>query len=169
MTVKLNQSNFVKVFFNKKNRKMKIRKAQLPDLEPLSILFDDYRVFYKKPSDIESGKSFLKERIENDESVIYIAFDEKNNALGFVQLYPLFSSTRMKRLWLLNDLFVASKHRGQGVSIALIERAKEHCIQTASCGMYLETAHDNVIGNALYPRTGFELDKDHNYYSWSVQ
>ena len=88
--------------------------------------------------------------------------------MGFVQLYPIFSSTRMKRLWLLNDLFVQPEYRGKGISIALINEAKNLCRRTGSCGMILETAKDNSIGNNLYIRTGFLPDRDHNYYEWEI-
>lgn len=143
----------------------KIEIATIHHLERLSALFDQYRVFYKKDSDKVAAKNFLRERIEKKESVIFVSSDE-NGMTGFTQLYPLFSSTRMKRLWLLNDLFVDEKFRGQGISIALIERAKEHCKATGGCGLVLETAKNNLIGNSLYPSTGFALDEDHNYYSW---
>jgi GNAT superfamily N-acetyltransferase len=146
----------------------KIEKATLDHIEQLAVLFDQYRVFYKKESDVASAKNFLRDRMEKNESVIFVSFDAKNSMTGFTQLYPLFSSTRMKRLWLLNDLFVDSNYRGKGFSIALIDRAKELCKQTGACGLLLETAKTNDIGNNLYPKTGFVLDEDHNYYSWDV-
>ena len=144
-----------------------IRKASLNDIGQLSRLFDAYRVFYKKDADVAGAKKFLSERIRNNESEIFVA-EIDNSLVGFVQLYPLFSSTRMKRLWLLNDLFVDAKHRGKNISVLLMEKAKEFAIQTNSCGLILETAKPNDIGNSLYPRTGFALDNDHNYYSWDV-
>ena len=147
---------------------MTIREATIQDIPQLAGLFDAYRIFYKNKSDILSAISFLSERINNNESVIYISEDEGNNLTGFVQLYPLFSSTRMKKLWLLNDLFVSPELRGKGISVALIEHAKDLCRTSGSCGMILETAKSNLIGNNLYPKTGFELENDHNYYSWDV-
>ncbi|MEP1151343.1 MAG: GNAT family N-acetyltransferase [Balneola sp.] len=148
---------------------MKIEQVTLSDLEELAALFDGYRVFYEKESDMKSCKAFLKERIENNESVIYISRDEEGEASGFIQLYPVFSSTRLKRFWLLNDLYVDLNFRGQRISKALIERAKELCRETGACGMMLETAKDNNVGNQLYPATGWTLDEDHNFYTWDVK
>lgn len=145
-----------------------IRRAILSDVNGLSVLFDAYRMFYEKGSDIDGAKQFLQQRIINDESVIYIYINNENTIAGFVQLYPLFSSTRMKKLWLLNDLFVLPEYRGQGISVALIEEAKQLCLQTNACGLNLETAKTNIIGNKLYPKTGFILDEAHNYYCWDV-
>jgi GNAT superfamily N-acetyltransferase len=148
-------------------QKMEVRKATIDDLPALAELFNGYRIFYKKQSDIEGAKQFLKDRITNKESEIFVSFSG-SAMTGFTQLYPLFSSTRMKRLWLLNDLFVLEKFRGQGFSMALIEQAKELCRQTGACGFMLETAKTNDIGNQLYPKMGLELDKEHNVYSWDV-
>lgn len=86
--------------------------------------------------------------------------------VGFVQLYPIFSSTKMQKLWLLNDLFVAQPHRGKGISKQLIDISKELCENTNACGLVLETAKINDIGNQLYPKMGFLLDNAHNYYTW---
>ena len=145
---------------------MKIRKASIDDIPELATLFDAYRVFYEKTSDVEQAIIFLSERIQKNESVIFVAENEEKQLTGFVQLYPLFSSTRMKRFWLLNDLFVAPEQRSKGISVALIDAAKELCQTTESCGMMLETAKSNVIGNNLYPKTGFVLDTAHHYYTW---
>ncbi len=145
-----------------------IRKATLEDLDVLSVLFDGYRVFYKQATNLDAAKNFLKVRIEKNESVIFVSVTDTQQLTGFVQLYPIFSSTRMKRLWLLNDLFVDPNFRGQGISKILIENSQRLCLETDACGLLLETAKSNDIGNKLYPSTGFELDNDHNYYCWDV-
>jgi len=122
--------------------------------------------FTKKKSDLASSKKFLLERIQNKESEIFVAENNKNTLVGFVQLYPIFSSTKMKKLWLLNDVFVSENSRGQGISVLLINEAKKLCKETNACGLVLETAKSNDIGNKLYPKTEFSLDIDHNYYFW---
>lgn len=145
-----------------------IIEAAHEDLDSLSELFDQYRIFYNQPSDIEGARRFLSDRIKNHESKIYIAI-HSDRIIAFVQLYPMFSSTKMKRMWLLNDLYVHPDYRGQGISKSLIERCKEFCETNFACGLLLETAKSNNIGNCLYPKTGFTLDEDHNYYSWNNQ
>jgi len=90
------------------------RKAQLADVQQLAELFDQYRIFYHKDSDIPAAEKFLTERIENNDSEIFVAENE-GKLVGFVQLYPLFSSTRMKRYWLLNDLYVNENYRGKRI------------------------------------------------------
>lgn len=144
---------------------MKIVKATLEHLDQLVSLFDAYRVWYRMDSDKETAHSFLGNRIKNDDSQIFLAMTDDGKAVGFTQLYPLFSSTRMKPMWLLNDLFVAPEYRGKGISKKLIDRAKDLARTTNAAGVSLETEKNNHIGNQLYPKTGFELD-DHNFYFW---
>lgn len=148
---------------------MNYRKAIYKDIDDVAVLFDKYRVFYRKETDIEGGKNFLAERITKNDSEIFVAEDGKHKLVGFVQLYPLFSSTRMKKLWLLNDLFVDPEYRSQGVSVGLINKAKALVEKSKAAGMFLETEKSNLIGNSLYPKTGFELNKDANFYEWSVK
>ncbi|RKT01443.1 GNAT family N-acetyltransferase [Chryseobacterium defluvii] len=142
------------------------RKATAQDLPQLAELFDQYRIFYHKESDIPAAENFLKERIEKQDSEIFVA-EKDNELVGFVQLYPIFSSTRMKRYWLLNDLYVNENHRGKGYSKELIEESKELCQSTNACGVLLETGKSNDIGNQLYPACGFELYDSVNFYEWT--
>jgi ribosomal protein S18 acetylase RimI-like enzyme len=143
---------------------MEIFEATQFDLKQLSILFDAYRVFYGKESDINAAKIFISERLNKADSVIYIASEEER-LVGFVQLYPLFSSVQMKRLWLLNDLFIKEEHRRKGVAVKLMDKAKDLCRQTDSAGLLLETGKDNDAGNALYQKEGFQLAST-NFYYW---
>ena len=145
-----------------------IAPANLESLPQLVKLFEAYRMFYKKEPNPKASLKFLSERIKNKESVIFIALNAEGNLVGFVQLYPLFSSTQLKRFWLLNDLFVDPNFRGKGFADALITSAKKHCRATNASGMMLETAKTNTVGNKLYHRTGFVLDQAHNFFYWDV-
>jgi len=142
-----------------------IRRATVADLTGLSGLFDLYRIYYKKESDLQAGQLFLKERLEKKESIIFVASDG-NKLIGFTQLYPLFSSTRMKRFWLLNDLYVIQEFRGKGASKQLLDAAKDLARETGAAGLLLETEKTNTIGNRLYPTAGFELYDENNFYWW---
>ena len=145
---------------------MKIRLATTKDLDQFVTLFEEYRAFYHKNPDAVAAKVFLQSRMENKESVAYVCELEDQTLAGFIQLYPYFSSTNLKRLWMLNDLFVNPAHRGKGISIQVIEKAQQLAIETNAYALMLETGKDNDIGNKLYPKTGFNLyDKD-NFYEW---
>ena len=122
-------------------------------------------MFYGKRSDLKVAKEFLRSRIENKDSKIFVC-DLNNELSGFVQLYPIFSSTRVSKYWLLNDLFVHINKRGEGYSKLLIEKSKELVIESEACGMMLETEKSNEIGNILYPSTGFKKNELCNFYEW---
>lgn len=141
---------------------MTIVQAQLKHLNDLAPLFDGYRVFYKQDSDIESAKAFLKERITQSDSIIYIAYlDEK--AVGFTQLYPLFSSVSMETMYLLNDLFVDQTIRSRGIGQVLIQTAKDFCIKNNYKGLAIQTEFDNRA-QELYQRVGFVKDTDLHFF-----
>ena len=136
-----------------------IRKAVLQDLEELTILFDAYRIFYKQHSDKEAAREFLKERLLRNESVIYVAYNE-NNAIGFTQLYPIFSSVSLKNAWLLNDLYVLPSARRSGVAEALLNVARKHGTDTGAKWLLLETAADNLPAQSLYEKNGWVKAED---------
>lgn len=144
---------------------MKIKKAGIEDLKTVSMLFDQYRQFYEQQPDPEKAEEFLSERILKNESVIFIAMDEKTESgTGFVQLYPSFSSVSMKRLWILNDLFVCKEFRRTGTAEALIKETRKFAEQTDAKGLVLETHSENIQAQKLYDKTGFKKDKEHYYY-----
>ncbi|NWQ43193.1 GNAT family N-acetyltransferase [Bacillus sp. EB106-08-02-XG196] len=142
---------------------MSIRKATINELDSLTELFDSYRVFYKQDSDIEAAKSFLKERLLNEDSVVFIAYDE-SNPIGFVQLYPTFSSVSMKRSWVLNDLYVNASARKKGFGEKLIQKAIEFAEETGAKGLALETGQDNIAAQRLYEKIGFKKESNYFYY-----
>ena len=136
---------------------MTIITATLDHLEIIAPLFDAYRVFYEQESDPGAATEFLRERFLLCESVIYIAL-EGQTLLGFTQLYPSFSSVSLKRLWILNDLFVISEARGLRVGEALIGAAVRLARASGAVGVQLETAHTNTSGQKLYERLGFQRE-----------
>lgn len=142
------------------------RKAEIQDVKQLAELFDQYRIFYHKDSDIPEAEKFLTERLQSKDSEIFVA-ENDGKLVGFVQLYPLFSSTRMKRYWLLNDLYVNENFRGKGFSKQLIFEAQEMAKTSNACGILLETGKSNDIGNQLYPSCGFEIYDEVNFYEWT--
>ncbi|WML26695.1 GNAT family N-acetyltransferase [Neobacillus sp. OS1-33] len=142
---------------------MIIKKATFSDLDSLTELFDLYRVFYEQTSNQEEAREFLKARIMNDESVVFMAFDG-NDPVGFVQLYPSFSSVSMMRSWVLNDLYVKEQFRGRGAGEKLIHKAIEFAKATGAKGVLLETGVDNHNAQRLYEKIGFEKETNYFYY-----
>ena len=144
---------------------MELFEATVFDLPQLSDLFNQYRMFYKQPSDIEGSRKFLSDRLLQKDAIIYIVTEE-NSLTGFVQLYPLFSSVKMKKCWLLNDLFVIPDARNKGIARLLIDRCKLLAKESDASGIMLETGKNNIEGNKLYPSEGFLLMGSTEFYIW---
>ena len=140
---------------------MRAGRHELDDLVPL---FDGYRQFYGQRSDLPAARGFLRDRIERDESVIYLAYVDGGQAAGFTQLYPSFSSVSLKPLWILNDLFVRSDVRRGGVGRALLERARRHALETGAKGLVLNTGVTNKAAQTLYESCGWLRDEEFLQY-----
>jgi ribosomal protein S18 acetylase RimI-like enzyme len=146
-----------------------IRKASVEDLDQLTPLFDKYLIFYKKKSNFEKHKSFLKERIEKNEAVIFIAFDEKTEkAIGFALIYPTFSSILLSKILILNDLYVDSTIRKNGVGEKLILETVVLAKELNANLLRLRTAKNNVIAQGLYHKMGFVRDEFLHSYDLTV-
>ena len=141
---------------------MIIRRAKRKDIASLSVLFDKYRIFYKQRSDVENARTFLKKRMKRKESVIFVA-EERDELIGFTQLFPIFSSVSMKRTWLLNDLYVNEKSRGIGAATKLLDAAKDFGAETKSKWLILQTAADNFAAQKLYEKNGWVKETDFFY------
>ncbi|AHF14436.1 GNAT family N-acetyltransferase [Niabella soli] len=138
---------------------MNIKRIQPAEATQVAPLFDEYRVFYKQPSDPALAEQFIETRLRNNESVIFGAFiesDGKQKAIGFTQLYPTYSSMRATKNWILNDLFVDPAYRKNGAGAALIRCAMNFAREDGAAFVQLETAFDNFTAQRLYEQTGFE-------------
>jgi ribosomal protein S18 acetylase RimI-like enzyme len=134
-----------------------ISRAGPADLDSLAGLFDAYRQFYGQPSDLARARQWLRERLRFGESVVLVA--RRDGALaGFVQLYPMFSSVRTAKTWVLNDLYVDAGARRQGVARTLLDAAAAFARADGAAGIALETAHDNAAARALYRAAGWRED-----------
>ena len=149
--------------YNKKVTLYEYSKATVNELDCLTELFDLYRLFYGQESNLEDAREFLKERLVNEVSVVFIAFDE-NNPIGFVELYPSFSSVSMKRSWVLNDLYVIENARKKRFAEKLINKAINFAEETGAKGVLLETAKENVTAQSLYEKVGFIKESTYFYY-----
>lgn len=140
-----------------------IERAGPADLADLASLFEGYRAFYRMEPDPAAARAFLAERLEAGDSVVLLARRD-GDAVGFVQLYPIFSSVRMRRMWILNDLFVDPAARGEGVGRRLMERARAHAEATGAAGLALETEKTNETAAALYRSLGWRREEAFDRY-----
>jgi len=148
---------------------MHIVRATQEHLDILVNLFDQYRLFYRRQSDLVGATRFLGERIERGDSTIFLALSTQKEAMGFTQLYPSFSSVSMQRLWILNDLYVSDDHRRKGVAKALMDQAKKLAVETKAKGIILETEVANTSARPLYESLGYRRDENYLHYALTLE
>ncbi len=142
---------------------MEIRNFTEQELKDTSYLLNEYRKFYEQPSDMKAATEFLKERLNNKDSIIYIAIIE-NETVGFVQLYPTFSTVGLKIAYILNDLYVKPSVRQKGVAKALINRCYDYCEENNARYITLETSVTNKKAQKLYEAMDMHIEEDVYHY-----
>ena len=136
-----------------------VRRATLADLNLIAPLFDAYRQFYQQAPDLALAREFLRERLERDESVIFLAVRPDGSAAGFTQLFPSFSSAKAARILILNDLFVDPSARRSGVGQLLLGAAAAFGRSEGAARLTLSTAHTNTNAQSLYEAQGWRRDE----------
>ncbi|KQP21792.1 GNAT family N-acetyltransferase [Pseudorhodoferax sp. Leaf267] len=147
---------------------MHTRLATAADLDTVAALFDAYRQFYAQPADLGLATRFMRKRIENNESVVLLAFDDARHAIGFCQLYPSFCSIEAKPIYTLYDLFVAPAARRSGAGRQLLQAAQSLAASRGKARLDLTTAKTNKPAQAAYASLGWVRDEVFFAYSKSI-
>lgn len=146
-----------------KGARINVRQAVLTDVSPLAPLFDAYRQFHGRESDEYQAHEFLLARFNHGESVVLVAEGE-SGLLGFVQLYPSFSSISLARTLVLNDVYVVPSARRQGVAGALLRAATTYARRVRASRITLSTLIDNVAAQRLYREHGWLPDEQYKVF-----
>ena len=136
-----------------------VRRAGETDIPAVAALFDAYRQFYEMPADLAAAQSYVRERIQAAESVVFVAEDGAGALVGFCQLYPTFCSVFMARIYVLYDLFVAPEARKTGAARALLGAAEDFAAEMGARRLELRTARTNLPAQALYESSGWTRDE----------
>lgn len=146
---------------------LQIVRAGLSDIKVLTPLFEKWREFYKEAANAGEAASFLSARLRNRECVIFLARNHENPALGYVLIYPTFSSLQMSRIIVLNDMFVLEKARRCGIGRALLDAARIYAQSIGATRIDVSLKRDNAPGLSLYTSLGYRVD-DFNYLSLPI-
>ena len=142
---------------------MIVRRATVEDLKPLAILFDEYRQFYGASSDLQRSFQFLKQRFENEESVIFIHVKD-DVFTGFILLYLGFCSVACSTYYILDDVYVTPTYRRQGSAKQLIDTAILFAQHQNAQRISLQTQKNNYQSHELYEQMGFVKDNEFQTY-----
>ena len=149
--------------------KIKIIKAEQKHIKEVGILFDLYRQFYKYESNLIESTNYIKDRINNNESTIFIAISDADEAIGFVQLYETFGSLDLGKIIILYDLYVKEDHRKNNIGRQLMIKSHEYAKKINAKRIQLSTATDNFIGQSLYESLGYVKDIDFYTYDFEIK
>ena len=134
-----------------------VRQAVASDLEALAIVFDQYRQFQGQAGNLAAARSFLAERFDHGESIVFIAIAE-GAAVGFAQLYPSYSSVSLSRVFILNDLFVVEAVRGQRIASRLLSAVESYAWLFGATRVTLNVVRTNVSAQRIYTARGWRQD-----------
>ena len=143
-----------------------IEEANEDHISLVAILFDLYRQFYDCEPNLKLATDYIKDRLVNKESTIFVAMDN-SEALGFVQLYPSFCSVEAIKIHILYDLYVTATARGSGIGERLMNRASEFAKASGSARIDLLTENNNKIGQRLYEKMSYERTNQ-EFFAYSL-
>lgn len=149
-------------------RNLKIKKADITDLEIVANMFDLYRQFYDQTHDLSGATRFIRARIENSESIIFIALENEDDPVGFCQLYPSFCSVIAQPILVLYDLYVVESKRKVGAGRSLLLECENYAKSIGVKRLDLTTAKDNFAAQSLYESLGWERDNVFFAYNRSL-
>jgi ribosomal protein S18 acetylase RimI-like enzyme len=138
-----------------------IRPATKQDISELYKLMIQYIVdFYKQPAPKETDlKELINHLLENPSSGLQFVAEHQGELLGFATLYFTFSTLKVKRQAVLNDLFVIPNVRGKKIGEKLFQACLEYIRENEFASMTWETAKDNKIAQSLYNKMGGKLSE----------
>ncbi|MCJ8007045.1 GNAT family N-acetyltransferase [Lederbergia wuyishanensis] len=111
--------------------------------------------FYQQPEPNETDlKSLIQHLLEHPSSGMQFVAIENDRLIGFTTLYFTFSTLKVKRQAVLNDLFVSPQERGKKVGEKLFETCLDYIRKHQFSSMTWETAKDNIIAQSLYNKMG---------------
>ena len=145
-----------------------ITRADVTHVHEVAVLFNEYRQFYGRRDDVAAAEQFIHSRLLDESSVIFIAKDNQGLGLGFVQMYPSFSSLRLAPMLILNDVFVTQHARCVGIGRALVQQAASYAKAHNMSYLMLETQQKNQRAQGLYEGLGFVRNQDFYIYELEI-
>jgi ribosomal protein S18 acetylase RimI-like enzyme len=143
-----------------------IKRATIEYSDMIGEVFNLYRVFYNQESNVEIAQKYIKQRLENDESIIFFQ-EEGGTCAGFTQLYPTFDSVNVRKKIVLYDLFVREEFRRKGIAKSLMDAAKNYATENKFGSIELSTNKANIPGQSLYESLGYIRDDE--FYSYDLE
>jgi GNAT superfamily N-acetyltransferase len=140
------------------NLEIKIREAELADLEIIQSFISQKSEFDGVPHLLEATADKLKQTLFVDSPLVRVLLAEvAGTAVGFAMFYASYSSFLAQPCLWLDDLFVQSHFRGLGVGTALLKSLAQ-IAESTNCGRIEWTVNiKNAPGIAFYQKQGARI------------
>jgi ribosomal protein S18 acetylase RimI-like enzyme len=145
-----------------------IRAAIMQDIPELTRLYIAYRLFYGEAAAADAARDFIADRIRRNAGEYFLAWrdtpDQQASPVAFMHLMPSTNTLAMRPIWLLEDLYVDSSARNQGIATSLLRHAEAFARATGAERLTLATAHDNAAAQGIYRKLGYVRDEHFWYF-----
>jgi len=138
-------------------------------LDVVSALFNDYRIFYGQPSDLPGCRAFIQQNLRQKRARIFLLLDDQGQAVAFSQLYPAVCSISMRPYYYLSDLYTQPSSRKSGCARYLMNHITAHFTAEGAQRLTLDTAATNRIAQGLYESLGYEREEVYVTYHQVLQ
>ncbi|MGB2757255.1 MAG: GNAT family N-acetyltransferase [Acidimicrobiia bacterium] len=135
---------------------MEIRRAEHSDIEALLPLVADYCLADDHVFNSDGVRYALSVLCESDTHGTAWVMEDAGELVGYVTVAWSFSLEIYGREAVLDEVFIADRHRNKGYGRALLERVLEDCRSRSMKRVFLETEAPNVLAREVYSRLGFE-------------
>jgi len=134
----------------------------------LTTLLEEHIAFHGVPSQPEQVRQFLLDRIRYNQSFLFLALTPDEHAVGFAQIYPIFTSLGLAQVYILNDMYVVEGSRGLGVGTALLKAVQDFAKGCGVAKLRLTTTVDNVFAQRVYEKAGWKQTNEYLLYEYTT-
>ena len=136
------------------------RNATLDDIPTLVDLMQEFYAEADYPLDKHWAAASFSTLLQDDSrGAVWIVFHDSEPA-GYVVLTIRFSMEYGGLDAFIDDLFIRSIYRRQGLGDGLLGALFDECERRKVLAVHVEVGHDNVAAKALYHSYGLEPDND---------
>ncbi|QYY43040.1 GNAT family N-acetyltransferase [Aneurinibacillus thermoaerophilus] len=130
-----------------------VTEEMLPELKKLML---KYIVdFYKCPQPTDENlTNHVLYLLENPQMGKQFMIQVDNKSAGFATLYYTFSTTKVAKIAILNDLYIDSDYRKQEFGEELFKFCLSYTRENNFSTMSWKTAVDNYVAQSLYDKMG---------------
>jgi len=136
-----------------------IREGTTADIPDLLRLIKELAVFEKAADKVKNNEAMLKEDFEVHQSFKFLVAVKKQKVVGISLYYPRYS-TWNGRCYYLEDLYVETNLRGEGIGLALLKATVEEAKKAGAARLDWQVLDWNTPAVEFYEKMGTHIEKE---------